>query len=112
MTRLYLPLTLDDLRAAWAAGAVAMPDADGFVEAESDDEEAEYAALMTAADLADPGRRVVVVAELAAVPPAGSTVPLKRVVAVHADPAERPADADPDDDLAWYATQEVAELLA
>jgi hypothetical protein len=39
-------------------------------------------------------------------------VPLKRVVAVHADPADRPADADPDDDLAWYATQEVPDLLA
>lgn len=111
MTRLYLPLALDDLRAAWAAGGVAMPDGEGFVEAESDDEESEYAALMTAADLAVPRRRVVVVVELATLPPVGSTIPLKRVVAVHADPAERPDDADPDDDLAWYATQEVAGLL-
>jgi hypothetical protein len=33
------------------------------------------------------------------------------VVAVHADDAERGPDADPDDDLAWYATQEVPDLL-
>jgi hypothetical protein len=111
VTRLYLPLALDDLRAAWAAGGVPMPDGERFVEAESDDEESEYAALMTAADLADPRRRVVVVAEVASVPPAGSTLPLRRVVAVHADPADRPDDADPDDDLAWYATQEVGGLL-
>jgi hypothetical protein len=30
------------------------------------------------------------------------------VVAVHADPAD---DADPDDDLGWYATQEIPDLL-
>ena len=29
------------------------------------------------------------------------------VVAVHCDVADRPADADPDDDLAWFATQEI-----
>ena len=33
------------------------------------------------------------------------------VVAVHADPAERPADADPNEDLGWFATQEVPDLL-
>ncbi len=116
MTRLYLPTTLDLLRAAWAAGQVT-PGEDVVV-AESDDEEAEYAALMTAADasaelLAGPGRRVVVVAEVASAAAAEHPVPLKRVVAVHADPVVRPADADPDDDLAWYATQEVAlDLLA
>ncbi len=111
MTRLYVPLTLDGLRAAWAADAV--PTADAVV-AEADDEESEYAALMTAADassalLGGSGRRVVVVAEVA---DAASAVPRRRVVAVHADPADRPAGADPDDDLAWYATQEVPDLLA
>ncbi len=111
MTRLYLPSTLDLLREARAAGVLDPVDA---VVAEADDEESEYAALMTAADasaalLAGPGRRVVVVAE---VNDAEHPVPWKRVVAVHADPADRPADADPDDDLAWYATQEVEQLLA
>jgi hypothetical protein len=111
VTRLYVPTTLDALRAAWAAGG--LEPGDDVVTAEGDDEESEYAALMTAADASAAlapagGRRVVVVAE----GDPGRPVPLKRVVAVHADPADRPADADPDDDLAWYATQEVPDLLA
>ncbi|MDO9458242.1 hypothetical protein [Nocardioides sp.] len=112
MTRIYLPTTLDRLRAAWAAGS--LEPGDDVVVAEGDDEESEYAALMTAADastalLAGPGRRVVVVADVG---DPQHPVPLKRVVAVHADTADRPADADPDDDLAWYATQEVPDLLS
>ena len=39
-------------------------------------------------------------------------VPLRDVVAVHADPVDRPADADPDEDLAWYAVQELDQLLS
>lgn len=114
MTRLYLPTTLDRLRDAWAAGS--LEPGDDVVVAEGDDEDSEYDALMTAADastalLAGAGRRVVVVAEVAGPEAAGRPVPLKRVVAVHADPTDRPADADPDDDLAWYATQEVPELF-
>jgi hypothetical protein len=82
--------------------------------ADGDSEEQEYAALMAAAaesaELLDgPGRRVVVVAEVA--DPDGA-VPLRNVVAVHADPDERPAGADPDDDLGWYATQELDQLLS
>ena len=89
---------------------------DELVVAEDDSEEAEYAALMTAADasaalLAGPGRRVVVVAELDREPEPGWTVPLERVVAVHADTEDRPADADPDEDLGWFATQEIPDLL-
>ncbi len=118
MTRVYVPTGLDDLRGFVAAGLV--PAGAERVVAEGDDEESEYAALMTAADLsagAQPAgaRRVVVVAE----PPAGSPaavegdgeLPWRTVVAVHADAEERAADADPDDDLAWFATQEVAALL-
>ena len=37
--------------------------------------------------------------------------PLRDWVAVHCDVADRPADADPDDDLAWFATQEIPDLL-
>jgi hypothetical protein len=89
------------------------PDVERYV-ADGDGEEQEYAALMAAAAdsaglLDGPGRRVVVVADVA--DPDGA-VPLREVVAVHADPDERPAGADPDDDLGWYATQEIDLLLA
>jgi hypothetical protein len=82
--------------------------------ADGDTEEQEYAALMAAAAdsaalLDGPGRRVVVVADVT--DPDGE-VPLRDVVAVHADPEDRPAGADPEDDLGWYATQEIEALLA
>jgi len=54
---------------------------------------------------------VVVVAEVTAsrVPP---SVSLAEVVAVHADPDDVPGQgAAPDDDLGWYATQEIPDLL-
>jgi hypothetical protein len=109
--RVYVPTTLDLLAGFVAAGEV--PAEVDRIAAEGDDEESEYAALMTAADasaalLDGPGRRVVVVAELE---DTAAAVPLGRVVAVHADTQERPADADPDDDLGWYASQEIEHLL-
>lgn len=112
--RVYLPSTLALLAEAHAAGETVV--GDDVVVADDDSEDAEYAALMTAADLSTalldgPGRRVVVVAELDREPEPGWTVPLKRVVAVHADTEDRPADADPDDDLGWFATQEIPDLL-
>ena len=67
------------------------------------------AAAESAELLGGAGRRVVVVAD---VPDPDGGVPLRDVVAVHADPADRPAGADPDDDLAWYATQEIDAILA
>jgi hypothetical protein len=111
--RRYQPSTFPGLAAAWSTGRVE-PDDDAVL-AEGDSEEHEYAALMTAADLSQERvadlsdglrRRVVVVVEA---PSAEAVVPLRDVVAVHADTAD---DADPDDDLAWYATQEVPQLLA
>ena len=112
--RVYLPTTVELLARLHTEGAVVVTD--DVVVAEDDSEDAEYAALMTAADasatlLAGPGRRVVVVAELDAEPEPGWTIPLKRVVAVHADTVDRPADADPDEDLGWFATQEIPSLL-
>ena len=109
--RIYVPATLEKL-AAFVAASEIPADVERFV-AEGPDEEAEYAALMTAADassglLAGSGQRVVVVAE---VEDPDAPVPLRRVVAVHADPEERPVGADPDEDLAWYATQEIDHLL-
>ena len=82
------------------------PDADAVV-SDSDSEDDEYAALMTAADLSAARlagladglrRRVVVVLE------EDDT----RILAVHADPVD---DAAADDDLAWYASQELDSLL-
>ena len=86
--------------------------ADAASQAADESEEAEYAALMAAADdvrascSTGPGRRVVVVAETVATRP--GVVALRLVVAVHVDTED---DADPDADLAWYATQEIADLL-
>ena len=114
--RVYLPTTIARLAEEHDQGAFTVSDDVVVLETDGDDEEGEYAALMTAADasmalLAGPGRRVVVVAELDQEPEAGWTIPLKRVVAVHADIEDRPADADPDDDLGWFATQEIPHLL-
>lgn len=112
--RAYLPTTLALLAEQHAAGHVVV--GDGVVLAEDDGEEAEYAALMTAADasaalLDGAGRRVVVVAEVDREPAPGDTLPMRLVVAVHADTEDRPADADPDEDLAWFATQEIPFLV-
>jgi hypothetical protein len=110
--RVYVPTTLVDLAAAYSAGSLP-PDPDVVV-SEGDSEEDEYAALMTAADASADRlaglpegrrRRIVVVAEVGSV---DAAVPFSDVVAVHADTAD---DADADDDLAWYATQELDDLL-
>ncbi|WP_395693005.1 DUF6912 family protein [Nocardioides sp.] len=112
--RIYLPTTLGRLAEDHAAGAV--PVGGDVVVAEDESEEAEYAALMTAADastvlLGGAGRRVVVVADVRTAPGGGDRVPFADVVAVHADLEDRPEGADPDEDLAWFATQEVPDLL-
>ena len=109
--RVYVPATLELLREWHGLGRV--PGTAERYAADGEDEEAEYAALMAAADesatlLDGPGRRVVVVGE---VDDPDADVPFRRVRSVHADPADRPADADPDDDLGWYAVQEVDQLL-
>ena len=104
MTRLYLPSSLPFLAEDWAADG---PRGD-------DGEESEYVALMTAADASAElvaglpdgrRRRVVVVAET---PTPDDPVTWREVVAVHVDTAD---DADPDDDLAWWATQEIGDLV-
>ena len=110
--RVYLPTTLRALAGFVSAGEI--PEHVEKVVAEGPDEESEYAALMSAADastalLEGPGRRVVVVAEL---PDATGPVPLDDVVAVHADTEDRAAGADPDEDLAWFATQEIGHLIS
>lgn len=120
MTRLYLPATVR-LLARLDRGEVVTVD-DDVVVAPDDAEDTEYDALMTAAETSalralelDPGerRRVVVVAEVAG-PDLPASVSLGDVVAIHADVADLPGDpTDPDqpDDLCWYATQEIPDLL-
>lgn len=101
-------MTLADLASYAEAGEVPA-DAERFV-APDDTEEGEYAALVAAgtaaAELLDgPGRRIVLVAEVG---DPDAAVAWRDVVSVHADTDE---GADPDDDLAWFATQEVPHLL-
>ncbi len=112
MTRRYLPSTLPRLAAEWDGAG---PDASDPVVAADDGEESEYAALMTAADASaellaglpdGQRRRVVVVAESAS---GEGPVTWREVVAVHVDDRD---DADPDDDLAWWASQEIGDLIA
>jgi hypothetical protein len=106
-------MTLDLLAEFDAAGAV--PAGVDKLVAADESEEAEYAALMTAADAsaellpetsAGSGRRVVLAADVVEL---AGAVPRTMWAAVLVDTED---DADPDDDLAWYATQEIPELLA
>ena len=111
MSRRYRPSTLPRHAADWAGAG---PDAGDPVVAADDDEATEYAALMTAADASaellaglpdGQRRRVVVVVETAST---DAPVTWRDVVAVHVDDRD---DADPDDDLAWWATQEIGDLV-
>jgi hypothetical protein len=117
VTRLYLPATTRLLARLDRDGE--LPVGDEAVMAPDESEDAEYDALMTAAETSallaaelerGERRRVVVVAEVAAL---GSRVALADVVAVHADADDMPDDALPEDldDLGWYATQEIPVLL-
>lgn len=112
MIRRYLPTSLPGLARDWESAGPEVVDA---VLAEDDDEQSEYAALMTAADVSaglvadlrdGERRRVVVVVET---PVADQPVTWREVVAVHVDDVD---DADADDDLAWFASQEVGDLIA
>jgi hypothetical protein len=163
--RVYVPSTLPLLSAACNAGEVgpAPLTAYGVTPAlrewyvEGDDEELEYAAMAQAARAsvgllaADPGtarRRVVIAAEVSAVPPADGSVelgdgrlelhvviPWRSVASVHLDAAQATTvigkaadlwdaaqsgddnavfalDSCEGEDLMWYATQEIPDLLA
>jgi hypothetical protein len=111
-TRVYLPTTVPGLAAWHASGEI--PSTEAGYTAPDASEEGEYAALMAAADdsvellAGQAGQRVVVVVE---VDQLGGPVAMREVVAVHADPSPRPAGADPEEDLAWYATQEIPDLV-
>lgn len=118
--RVYLPTTADELRRAVADASFVVAEGVDVVVAESDDEESEYAALMTAADASAElaraagvagQRRVVVVAELPSAPEPGARVAMRDVVALHLDTDDRGDDADPDDDLAWFTPDELSDLF-
>lgn len=130
--RAYVPLTSSSLAALVAAGRLEGPlRAHAVTEAlraewpDGDEEGWEYAALMAAAATsrtlltpADRPRRVVLAVDVPAVEPVAgddptlvdvaADVPWRTVASAHVDPVD---DAPDDDDLAWYATQEIAHLL-
>ena len=130
--RVYVPVTASTLAALVAEGRL-----DGPLRAhavtpalqeawpEADDEAWEYAALMaaaaTSAGLRGPGdrpRRYVVAADVPSYDPVAgedptlvdvaADVPWKNVASAHVDTVD---DADEDDDLAWFATQEIRHLV-
>jgi hypothetical protein len=134
--RVYVPLTSSGLVRLVAEGRLDGPlRAHAVTEAlrgdwpEGDEESWEYAALMAAAaDSAslrgegDAPRRYVVAADVPSfVPVEGSDptlvevaadVPWKNVAAAHVDTSDWSGDgAEEDDDLAWFATQEIAQLV-
>lgn len=116
--RVYVPSTSAGLRVLVADGVLPADEVApaGPITAPGEDEEAEYAALMTAADASaalvaergEPGRRRVVVVAEPADP--GRPPTLAEVVSVHLDVEDRDEGADPDDDLAWFAPEELAHL--
>jgi hypothetical protein len=163
--RVYIPSTLRLLSVACNAGEIGPAPLTAYAVtpalrewyAEGDDEELEYAAMaqaarasvgLLAADSAIARRRVVIAAEVSAVPPADGSVelgdarlelhvviPWRAVAAVHVDaidaiPVVRKAadlweaaqngdddavfalDSCEGEDLLWYATQEIPDLLA
>jgi hypothetical protein len=123
MSRVYVAATLRGLASLARHGSLRV-DPDDLVVAPDESEDSEYDALMTAAetsavlaaDLEDgERRRVVVVAEVTGVDAASGLVHvgLADVVAVHADVTDLPADGESGelDELGWYATQEIDDLL-
>ena len=130
--RVYVPVTSRVLATLVAEGRLSGPLRahavtgalrDGWPEA--DEESWEYAALMAAAadsaalrQAGDVPRRYVVAADVPAADPVPGEDPTlvdvaadvvwKNVAAAHVDTVD---DADEDDDLAWFATQEIRHLL-
>lgn len=104
--RLYVPATVDLLRRYRDAAAIP-EDAERIVAAD-DSEEAEYLALMTAADSSaalGADRRVVIVADR---PIEYGEIFWSELVALHADGVPF---TDPDDEPGWYGVQEVGAIL-
>lgn len=137
--RVYVPLTSSGLARLVAEGrldgplrAHAVTDALREAWGQGGDEEGwEYAALMAAAATsaglrgsADAPRRYVVAADVPSFEPVpgedptlvdiAADVPWRNVASAHVDTTDRRLGTDPDgddEDLAWFATQEIAHLL-
>jgi hypothetical protein len=134
--RVYVPLTRDGLSHALAAGRVSAPFrahavTDALVEAwpEGDDEELAYAAMAAAGHASwqlrsadDVPRRYVLAGDVAAVTMVASDDPTEVAVGVdlvwravasaHVD-LDDVTEADLDEaELAWHATQEIANLVS
>lgn len=133
--RIYLPVTSRSLARLVAEGrldgpfrAHAVTDALRSEWDGGDEESWEYAALMAAAatsaslrESGDAPRRYVVAADVPSVVPVpgddptlvdvAADLPWKNVAAAHVDTQDRGEGADQDDDLAWFATQEIPHLL-
>lgn len=131
-SRVFAAVTADDLR-RWRAGepvdltgrpAHAVTDRARQAFPDDDEEELEYAAQWSAVERAQAGAGPVVVAALdvasgQATPSGGDDpdrgfevrlahpVPAKRVVALHV----LPAGATPDEELSWYDTAELPQVL-
>ena len=138
-TRVYLPMLLTELVALRDTGVAAAPRPVHAVTAElrdawpdGGDDQWEYAALQAAAESCrarwnppSPRRRIVIAADVDVVSPAtpengadaadptlrrsDTDLRLAQVAAMHVDLAE---DADEDDALAWFATQELDGVIA
>jgi hypothetical protein len=130
--RVYIPLTSSGLAALVADGRLAGPfrahavtDALRVDWADGDEESWEYAALMAAAATSaslrgsgDAPRRYVLAADVPSHVPVpgedptlvdvGADVPWKNIASAHVDTTD---DAAEDDDLAWFATQEIRDLV-
>ncbi len=134
--RVYVPLTSTGLAALVAEGRIAGPfrahavtDALRVEWSDGDEEGWEYAALMAAAGTSaqlrgsgDAPRRCVVAADVPDVVPVpgddptlvdvAADVPWKNVASAHVDTADwGERGADEDDELAWFATQEIRDLV-
>jgi len=130
--RVYVPLTSRGLAELVAAGRLGGPFrahavTPALVDAwpEGDEEEHEYAALAAAGSASrelwgegDAHRRFVIAADVPAVAPVddedptlvevAADVPWKNIASAHVDTED---DADEDAELAWFATQEIRDLL-
>lgn len=127
--RVYLPTTRAALASSVASGVVgpaplaahAVTDALRQLWPEASEEEWEYAALAAAAAVCPGPRRMVLAADVSRTSPSEGTdeptavtldepVPMRFVAAVQADLTE--ADALADQELCWFAAQEIPDLLA
>lgn len=117
MARVYVPAMLADLRLLEAGDAFGVQTAYAATRAlaaeypDADEEELEFAAMMAAAEDCPGDTAIVVAADVEADDAStpgmvvlGANLVLDRVASFHVGPPDA-------DDLAWYATQELSDLI-